>query len=81
VITLIAIRHLEIDGHRIEHGSEIKPGLLDEKTIAHLIDQRSVREYDGADRPSLYRLFWQFSGCEEKEELDTDEWGEYSLPP
>ena len=33
MITLIAIRHLEIDGHVIAHGTELKPGLLAQPTI------------------------------------------------
>ena len=80
MITLIAIRHLEIDGRVIAHGTELKPGLLAKATVDKLLDQGSLKEYDSADRRSLHRLFAPFSGCEEREQLTKDELTELSLP-
>jgi hypothetical protein len=80
MITLIAIRHLEIAGHVIAHGCEIAPGLLAQATINRLIDQGSVKEYDSADRRSLHKLFSKFSGCAESEQLTKDELDTLALP-
>jgi hypothetical protein len=70
--TLIAIRHLEIEGHVFAHGTEIMLGLLAKDAIDRLIDQGSVREYDSKDRRSLYRLLAPFSGAKEREPLDAE---------
>ena len=74
-MTLIAIRHLEIDGHVFAHGTEIMPGLLRKETVAKLLDQGRIQE---RPRRSLYRLLHQFSGCTETEPLD-DELTSYTV--
>jgi hypothetical protein len=78
-ITLIAVHQLEIQGRIFHHGSEIMPGLIPAATLAKLIDQGRVREYDSRDRHSLYRLFSKFSGCKESEPLTEEEIEAYSL--
>jgi len=80
-VTLVAMHHLEIEGRVFHHGSEIMPGLIPIATLAKLIDQGGVREYDSRDRRSLYRLFSRFSGCEETEVLSDVERTAYALPP
>jgi hypothetical protein len=80
MITLIALRHLEIDGHVVAHGCEVQPGRLAQATIDRLIDQGSVREYDSKDRRSLFRLFSKFSDCDEQEHLTEDELDSLGLP-
>ena len=80
MITLVAIRHLEIDGHVFSHGAEIVPGLLAKETVDRLIDEKRVKEYDNRDRRSLYRLFSCFSGVSEKEQLEKDELDTLTLP-
>ena len=79
-MTLIAIRHLEIEGHVFAHATEILPGLLPKDAIDKLIDQGQVKEYDSRDRRSLYRLFAPFSGCKARQPLDA-ELTAYALPP
>ena len=80
-VTLVAMRHLEIEGRVFHHGAEIMPSLISRATLAKLIDQGRVREYDSRDRRSLYRLFSRFSGCEETELLSDVERTAYALPP
>ena len=79
MITLVAIRQLEIDGHVIAHGCEVPPDFPKE-TIDKLIDQKRIREYDSKDRRSLFRLFAPFSDCEEREQLSETELTELCLP-
>jgi hypothetical protein len=76
--TLVAIRHLEIQGHVFHHGSEIMPDLLSKESVDKLIDQGALREYP--ERRSLFRIFSQFSGCKEREQLDKDELDAFALP-
>jgi hypothetical protein len=78
-VTLVAMHHLEIEGRVFHHGSEIMPDLIAQETVAKLIDQGGVREYDSRDRRSLYRLFSKFSGCRESEPLTGEEIEAYSL--
>jgi hypothetical protein len=78
-VTLVAMHHLEIEGRVFHHGAEIMPSLISTATLAKLIDQGRVREYDSRDRRSLYRLFSKFSGCKEKEPLTAEEMEAYSL--
>ena len=80
-MTLIAIHHLEIEGRVFHHAAEIMPSLISSATLAKLIDQGRVREYDSRDRRSLYRLFSRFSGCEDTEFLSDVERTAYALPP
>jgi hypothetical protein len=68
-MTLIAIHHLETDGHTFAHGTEIMPGLLATKTVAKLLDQGYIKELP---RRSLYRLLHHFSGCSETELVDKE---------
>ena len=75
--TLIAIHHLQIGAHAFTHGAEITPRLIDEKTLAKLLDQGRVRECP--ERRSLHRLFSVFSACDESEPLDA-ELIEFTLP-
>jgi hypothetical protein len=76
--TLVAIRHTEIQGHVFHHGSEIVPGLLSKESVDKLIDQGALREYP--ERRSLFRIFSQFSGAKESEQLDKDELVQFALP-
>jgi hypothetical protein len=76
-MTLIAIHHLEIDGHVFAHGTEIMPGLLSKETVAKLLDQRRIQE---RPRRSLYKILSNFSGCRETEPVDA-ELAAYALPP
>ena len=80
-VTLVAMHHLEIEGRVFHHGAEIIPGLISRATLAKLIDQGRVREYDSRDRRSLYRLFSRFSGCADTEPLSDVERAAYALPP
>jgi hypothetical protein len=80
-VTLVATHHLEIEGRVLHHGAEIMPGLISRATLAKLIDQGRVREYDSRDRRSLYRLFSRFSGCEDTEPVSNVERMAYALPP
>ena len=66
--TLVAITHVEIQGHVFKHGCEIMPGLLTDQTVAKLLDQGRIKEHPA--RRSLYRLLYRFSGCKETEPLD-----------
>jgi hypothetical protein len=75
--TLVAIRHVEIEGHVFHHGSEIMPDLLSKESADKLIDQGMLREY--RERRSLYRIFAPFSGAKEKEQLDDDEVNKLAL--
>jgi hypothetical protein len=77
--TLVAVRHFEIAGTVFTHGCEIMPGRFSKEVVNQLIDQGVVKEYDTADRRSLYRLFPMFSGCEEKEPLTQAELTAYAL--
>jgi hypothetical protein len=77
--TLVAIRHLEIDGHVFHHGAEIVPGLLAKEVVDKLIDQRVLCEYP--ERRSLHRLFLAFSDCKEREQLTKAELTELALSP
>ena len=77
--TLIAIRHLEIQGHVFAHGVEIMPGLLTHETTNKLLDDGWLKEYDSAERRSVYRLFAPFSGCKERQELTASELTSYTL--
>jgi hypothetical protein len=79
-MTLVALRHFEVEGHVFHHSAEIMPGLLAKETVDKLIDQGLVKEYDSADRTSLYRLFAPFSGCEERDPLSHEELTSYGLP-
>ena len=78
-MTLVAISHLEIEGHVFHHGAEIVPGLLSPDTVNKLVDARRVKEYDSAERRSLYRVFAPFSGAKEHEALPQDELTAYGL--
>jgi hypothetical protein len=80
-VTLVAVHHLEIEGRVFHHGAEIMPSLISRATLAKLIDQGRVREYDSRDRRSLYRLFSRFSGCDETEQLSDVDRAAYALPP
>jgi hypothetical protein len=75
--TLIAIRHLEIDGHVFHHGAEVVPGLLAKEVVDKLLDQGVIREY--RERRSLHRLFSVFSDCKDKEQLTKAELTEFAL--
>jgi hypothetical protein len=79
-MTLIAIKHFEIDGYTFHHGCEIMPGLLAKRTVDKLIDSGHVREYDSSERRSLYKLFSPFSGCDEREPLGAEDLTSYGLP-
>jgi hypothetical protein len=76
--TLVAIRHVEIDGRIFRHGSEIVPGLLSRETVDKLLDAGQLAEF--RERRSLHRLFPEFSECSaERERLSTDELNELAL--
>jgi hypothetical protein len=79
--TLVAIRHFEIQGHVFAHGVEVMPGLLTHETANKLLDDGWLKEYNSAERRSLYRLFALFSGCKDKEQLSKEELTAYTLPP
>jgi hypothetical protein len=70
--TLVLLRHLQIGEKQFPHGSELQPGLLSEKVIAKMIDEKQLVEMDARDRRSIYRLFPEFSGTSEKCELDRE---------
>ncbi len=75
--TLVAIRHLEIDGHVFQHGAEIVPGLFAQEVVDKLLDQGVLREYP--ERRSLHRLFAPFSGCKNREQLTKAELTSFAL--
>jgi hypothetical protein len=76
--TLVAIRHLEIEGHVFAHGAEVMPELLSNETVDKLLDDKRIADYP--ERRSLYRMLTTFSGCKEKEQLSDAELTELCLP-
>ncbi len=76
--TLICISTQEIDGRRFEHGEQIPREAIKGDSLDSLLDNRRVIEV--SERRSLYRLFGQFSGCAEKEELAEHEKAQLCLP-
>ncbi len=78
--TLVIIGHRELNGVTYHHGAEMPPGLLPDELRDWWIDHGWAREYGNAERRSLYRLFSQFSGCTEREQLAKDEIDQLALP-
>jgi hypothetical protein len=70
--TLIARGYREFAGQAYHHGSEIPPGVLPPEIVANWLDWRWCDELDAAERRSLHRLFFPFSGSTETEPLDDE---------
>lgn len=77
--TLIAIRHCQIGDRNFAHGEELPPGLLPREVVDRWLDEGSLKEYDTAERRSLYRLFAPFSGVKEREPLSRNELTELTV--
>jgi len=78
--TIVSIGQREF-AHRIfQHDEEIPPSLLPSEAVDWCVDHKQVREYDSTERRSLHRLFSEFNGCSEKEQLSEDETTALALP-
>ena len=80
MITLVFTRHGQVGSRQFHSGEELPPNLLPPEVVDHWLDENWLREYDSAERPSLYRLLHRFSGCKEKEHLTKEELTAYELP-
>jgi len=79
--TIVFVRGRYIDGHLTHSpGEECPPGLIPAEEIAVMLDQGELREYDPAQRASLYRIFHQFTGCKEAQPLTAEQLAAYTLP-
>ena len=72
--TLVFIRAYYVNGRLVHYpGDEMPPFMFTQETINRALDEGWLKEYDAADRRSLYRLFAPFSGCKEQEQLTNEE--------
>jgi hypothetical protein len=71
--TLIFIRHGQIGDRQFAHGDELPPGLIPKELQDRWLDQKWLKEYDAAERRSVFRLLHIFSGCNEQEQLSREE--------
>ena len=79
--TIVFVKARYIDGHLTHYpGEEVPPGLLPSEIVNQALDKGALREYDPAERPSLYRLFHRFTGCEEEHPLTPGQLTAYTLP-
>ena len=76
-LTLVFIRHHEVNGRLYHHGSELPPGALPQETVNQLLDQGVLCECP--ERRSLYRLFAPFSDTKETEAFTKEELTVYAL--
>ena len=71
--TLVFMRHGQVGSRHFQHLEQLPPGLLAPEVIDHWLDEGWLRECDSSDCRSLYRLLYRFSGCNEQEQLTTQE--------
>jgi hypothetical protein len=76
--TIVFLRHSQIGSRHFEFGQELPDGLLPPEVVGVWIDQKWIVEVDSAERRSLYRTFYRFSGSKEREPL-TKEINEFCL--
>lgn len=77
--TLVFRRSGAIGSRQFGCGDELPPNVLSPEVIAHWLDEDWIRECDSAERPSLYRLFYRFSGCKEEQPLTKEQIARYAL--
>jgi len=79
--TIVFVKARYIDGHLTHSpGEELPPNLFSRELISKALDEGTLRECDPAERPSLYRLFYRFTGCEEENPLTPGQLTAYTLP-
>jgi hypothetical protein len=71
--TLIFIQARQIGDRLFRHAEELAPGYLSEQDIALALDHGWLREVHPSERRSLYKIFYRFSGCNERQPLPQQE--------
>jgi hypothetical protein len=77
--TLIFIRHGQVGSRHFQFGEELPPGLLSREVIDKWLDEGWLKEYDAAERPSLYRLFARFTGATPEQPLTKEQIAAFTL--
>jgi hypothetical protein len=79
--TLVFVKAHYVNG-RLAHypGDEVAPNTFSQETINRALDEGYLAECDSADRPSLYHLFYRFTGATPEQPLTKEQLDEFCLP-
>ena len=62
--TIVFVKAHYVNGSLVHYPSdELPPNTFARETINRALDEGHLAECDASERPSLYRLFYRFSGA------------------
>ena len=79
--TLVFLKAHYING-RLAHypNDEVPPGTFSQANIDRALDEGALAEVDAAVRPSLYHMFFRFSGATPEQPMTRQQLENFCLP-
>jgi hypothetical protein len=78
--TLIVIHSgARVGDRHFGFGEELPPGLVPREVVDRWLDNGWLKEYDAADRLSLYRLFSRFTGATPEQPMTREQIEDFCL--